>query len=185
MTQNKFNVFTLSANPHYYDYFHTLKFGNDRISFADGAGQRINTFASGKFIAKRIDEFSTELDFYDIIELNPYDSKQKIRDIDRFKVMCKREEGIFALWQEAGWHVADEEDNPCLLTEERYIFDLDPLSFGINNQQENLYYKIENKDFSKSLLIYYDPDKTHKLTLRELKELGINREIIKMTSSLD
>jgi hypothetical protein len=185
MTQNRFNVSTLAANPHYYDYFHSLKFDKNHVSFADGAGQQINTIASGKFIAKRIDTFSTELDFYDITELHPYNNKQKIRDIDRFKVVCKREEGIFALWKDAGWHITDKEDNPCLLTEERYVFEFDPLSFSVKNQQQNLYYKIERKDFSKSLLIYYNPDKTQELTFRELKALGINREIIKMTSSLD
>ncbi len=97
---------------------------------------------------------SSLFEFYDLIEVNPYQNTEKICDIDRFKVKCRREEGTFALWDEFVGNIPSEEDYPCLLSKERYIFDVDPLSFGIEKQQRNLYYKIEKKDFSESLCIY-------------------------------
>ncbi len=163
-----FKSSVLAANPHYYDYFHILKFENDMVEFTDGAGQAINTVASGKFQVSQSESLFLEFEFYDIVEINPYRKNEKVRDIKPFKVKCRKEEGTFALWQEVMWRDPSEEDSPWLVSKELYVFDFDPLSFGVENQRRNLYYQTEKKDFGESLRFYYERNKVQQLKLKKL-----------------
>ena len=174
----------LVANPQLYDYFHSLKFEGDKVEFADGAGQAIITIAFGKFAFRQIEPLIAEFEFYDIIEVNPYRKNEKVRDVEPFKIKCHKEEGTFAFWFQAIWNVPNEEDYPCLVCQDRYVFDFDPISFGLENQKHSLYYKIEKRDFSQSARYFYERDKIQRLKFKEVLELGISEEMLKTESGV-
>ncbi|MEH1895264.1 MAG: hypothetical protein V7K94_08170 [Nostoc sp.] len=176
--QNLFKIGRLNANPHYYDYFHSLLFNEDgTVDMASGAGQAIIVTAQGKYSVSKIDRASFSIKFYELIETNSYSLNgnigDKIRDIDPFIVTVTIEKGTFALEQEVIWNIKNEEEHPCYLFTSRYVFDYDPLSFSKEKSQTNLYYLIEQKEFYESEKYYYPQVECKKLIFKELQELGI------------
>jgi hypothetical protein len=167
----------MSAYPHYYDYLHALRFrGNGTVEFLDGAGQLINTNAIGKYRVREIDSLLAEVEFFDIVEVDPYQNERKLRDIPAFKVNVKREEGQFPFRQEVVWKIKDEIEWPCLLYTVRYVFNIDPLGFGEDSQAGNLYHLLENKDLASSTYCYYLDNEKQELTANKLLSLGIPKE---------
>jgi hypothetical protein len=165
------------AYPHYYDYLHTLDFqANGTVELLDGAGQLINIEAIGKYRVREIDTFLAGVEFYDVMEVHPYQERRKLRDIPAFKVSIKREEGQFPFRQEVVWKIKDENEWPCLLYTARYVFDADPLRFGKGKQITNLYYLLENKDFTESTNCYYSNNDKQELMANKLLSLGIPKE---------
>ena len=146
----------LSANPQFYDYLHCLDFESDgSIQMIDGGGQVINTKARGKYRISQADGTSFEVHFTELVETDPYEDDKIIDQLDDFSVSYKKQEGLFAFRQEVVWRIDDETKWPCLLYPSRYLFDVDPLEFGNPNQDHNLYFILENKDFRKSIHYYY------------------------------
>jgi hypothetical protein len=167
----------LSANPHYYDYIHSLVFKDDgSVELVDGAGQLINAEAVGKYRVRDIDASSVEVEFYDVIEVNPYQKDRRLRDIAPFKVKVLREEGVFPFRQEVVWKINDETEWPCLLYRARYVFDSDPLAFARAKQARNLYYLLEDKDLIDAARYYYLREDRQELTAKEMLALGIPKE---------
>ena len=162
------------ANPQFYDYLHDIKFEADgSVEMVDAAGQIINTVAHGKYRVHKIDAFKAEVEFYDLVQVNPYKRHEKRGDVEDFRVKVVKEEGVFPFREETVWRVEDEDEWPCLLYQSRYLFEFDPLEFGRSNQMGNLYYLLENKELIESVRYYYIRDEGQRLTARELEALGI------------
>ncbi len=54
----------LAANPHLYDYIHTLEFDPvGRVEMVDGAGQVLNTLVKGTFSLEMSDRSSAQVQF--------------------------------------------------------------------------------------------------------------------------
>lgn len=174
----------LIANPQLYDYFHSLTLEGDKVEFADGAGQAIITIAFGKFALRRIEHLLAEFEFFDIVEVNPHRQDEKVGDVEPFKVKCRKEEGTFPFWFQAVWNVPNKEDYPCLLCQDRYVFDFDPILFGLENQKHSLYYQIEKRNFSELARYFFERDKIQRLKLKEVLELGITEEMLKTESGV-
>jgi hypothetical protein len=119
------------ANPHLYDYIHSLKFEADgTLEFVDGAGQMIHLRGHGRYEVRPIEDAKFEVAFTELVQVNPYGLERptrapgeripanrypKIRDLAPFTVICNRESGRFAFRQDVIWRVDDEEEWPCLL----------------------------------------------------------------------
>jgi hypothetical protein len=167
----------MAANPYYYDYIHSLYFEDDgTVELVDGAGQLVNAVATGKYRVHKIDIDSGEVEFYNLVEVNPYKNNKKIRKLKPFTVRFFREEGIFPFRQEIVWRIDNEDEWPCLLYKARYVFESDPLSFARENQARNLYYLTENKDLFDSACYYYSRKDGQELTAKEMLDLGIPKE---------
>jgi hypothetical protein len=164
------------ANPHFYDYIHFIEFKADgSVEMVDGAGQALNTLAHGKYRIHKIDISTAEVEFYDVVEVNPYKRHEKRGDVENFRVKVVKEVGFFPFRRETVWQVNDEDAWPCLLYQSRYVFVFDPLEFGRSNQIGNLYYLLENKELVDSARYYYIRDEGQRLTAKELEALGIPR----------
>ena len=167
----------MSANPHFYDYIHSLNFQEDgSVEFVDGAGQAINTVAHGKYQVLNPNQNSVEILFTNVVEVNPYQEEEKVNYIGNFTIKIIKEEGTFSFVQEIVWKIEDEQEQPCLIYPVRYVFETDPLAFGRPNQAHNLYYIIENRELIESARYYYPLSVQEKLTLRQLTEKGISPE---------
>jgi hypothetical protein len=125
--QNRFQNAFMIANPHYYDYIHTLEFSNGTVEFVDGAGQVLNAVVMGRYRVFGEDETSARIDFFNLVETNPYSRKhEKIRDIAPIQVKVVREEGLFPFPKNVMLKIEKKGRHPCLLYRERYVFDKDP-----------------------------------------------------------
>ncbi|MFL6258653.1 MAG: hypothetical protein ACJ76Y_02975 [Thermoanaerobaculia bacterium] len=164
----------LVANPHFYDYRHSFKFDADGgVEMVDGAGQAFNTLAKGHYRIVVHDAASAEFEFLDLVELNPYQEKKKVRDIDAFRIRVTKETGVFAFCREVVWRIPDKTKWPCILYHARYICSDDPLAFGRANQAQNLYYMIERRELIESAKTYYAREDCLELTVEELLQKGI------------
>lgn len=160
------------ANPQFYDYLHFIEFRADgSVEMVDGAGQVLNTLAHGKYRVHKIDISTAEVEFYDVVQVNPYKKHEKRGDVENFRLKVVNEKGVFPFREEIVWRVDDEDAWPCLLYQSRYIFEFDPLQFGRSNQIGN--YLLENKELVESARTYYIRDEVQKLTAKELEALGI------------
>lgn len=161
------------ANPQFYDYLHLIEFKADgSVEMVDGAGQVLNTLAHGRYRVRNIDASTAEVEFYDLVQVNPYKRQEKRGDVEDFRVKVVKEEGSFPFREETVWRIEDEDEWPCLLYRSRYVFEFDPLGFGRSNQMGNLYYLLENKELVESVRYYYIRDEGQRLTVRELEALG-------------
>ncbi|MFH1484945.1 MAG: hypothetical protein ABIH46_02645, partial [Chloroflexota bacterium] len=145
------------------------------VEMVDGAGQMLNTMARGKYRIHGIDASSAEVEFYELVEVNPYDEDEKIGDVDSFRVKAVREESVFPFREETALRIEKEDEWPCLLYRARYVFESDPLEFGRPNQAGNLYHLLEDVELDESVRYYYIRDEVQRLTARELEALGIPR----------
>ncbi len=178
----------MSANPHLYDYLHCLRFQDDfSVELLDGAGQVINMVTRGSYRARERYTSRLEVSFHDLVEVNPYDDYQKVREIAGFAVRCTLEHGTFPFRRQVMWGIDDEQEWPCMLFRERYVFDRDPLSVGQANQARNLYYRAEPEAYlariRDSARYYYPRDGRQEHTWRELAALGITQEALLDDSS--
>lgn len=164
----------LSANPHFYDYVHHVTLDADGgVEMVDGAGQALNTLAKGRYRIVAQDDAKAELEFLDLVELNPYQEKEKIGDIDTFRICVRKETGVYAFCQEVVWRIPDKTKWPCIMYHTRYICSDDPLAFGRANQAQNLYYIIERRELVESAKTYYAREDRIELTVEELLQKGI------------
>ena len=167
----------MSANPHFYDYIHSLHFeDNGKIEFVDGAGQVINTVARGGYRLGEVKQNSAEISFIEVVKVNPYEADKVIAAVGDFAVRVTREEGLFSFAQEIMWKIQDEQETPCLLYTERYVFETDPLAFGRSSQSRNLYYITESRELVESARYYYPRNNAQILTIRQLKAKGLMLE---------
>jgi hypothetical protein len=174
---DNFRLTNLIANPHYYDYIHSLEFTVDGlVELVDGAGQALNAVVKGKYNTLEENETVAKLEFFDLIETNPYKENQKIRDIESFSVKVVKEKGLFPFAQEVVWKIKNEDEHPCLLFQERYVFEADPFMFAKERQAQNLYYITESKDLVESARFYYPINNVQRLTKKEILSLGISEK---------
>lgn len=156
----------LSANPHYYDYLHSLEFkaGGD-IEICQGAGQLITTLVQGHY---KIQDTSNKnvhsFTLYDMAEYDPY-SDEKIADLNSYTIHLIQETGLFAFKQEVVWKIANPDEHPCLLYNVRYLYSINAIDPDKIRQNEH---------FSPSLDIYYANQDRQEVTLADLKQLGID-----------
>lgn len=174
---NNFQLTDLAANPHYYDYIHAIRFApGGSVKLVDGAGQALNAVVSGKYRIVEESETVATLEFFDLIQTNPYRENEKIRDIESFSAKVVKETGSFPFIQEVVWEIENEDDHPCLLFHERYVFEFDPFEFARERQAQNLYYMIESKDLVESARFYYPINYVEQLTKKEIQSLGISEK---------
>jgi hypothetical protein len=174
---DNFQLTHLVASPHYYDYIHSLNFSADGlVELVDGAGQALNAMVTGKYNIVEENETVATLEFFGLIETNPYKENQKIRDIESFRVKVVKEKGIFSFVQEVVWKIKNEDEHPCLLFQERYVFETDPFTFARERQVQNLYYITESKDLVESARFYYPINTVQRLTKKEILSLGITEK---------
>ena len=124
-----------------------------------------------KYRISQTDEVSFKIHFSDLVETDPYEYDRVIGQLDDFSVACHKEDGLFAFRQEVVWRINDETKWPWLLYRSRYVFNVDPLEFGNTNQEHNLYFNLENKDFKNSTLYSYARSDAQKLPADELDQL--------------
>ncbi|MBI4746981.1 MAG: hypothetical protein HY774_00710 [Acidobacteria bacterium] len=166
------NQTRLSANPHFYDYLHCLDFEPDGlVRMLDGGGQVINTEAHGRYRISQVDDAFFQIHFSELVETNPYADDRILRHLDDFSVTVEKQDGLFAFHQEVVWHIADKTKWPCLLYPVRYVFNIDPLEFGNSNQEHNLYFILEKKDFRNSTHYYYAAEDAQELPADQLEQL--------------
>jgi hypothetical protein len=175
--QEKTIPFTLSgefeANPHLYDYLHRLSFSPTGIvEMVDGAGQVLNSLVRGRFSLQAAGQNVTLVQFFDLVELNPYDEQEQHSVLDTISVKLTREEGIFAFKRQVVWNIRDEQEWPCLLYRLRYVFENDPLTQVLSSRVGNLYYSLEAEE--PDTRFYYHQDDGQQLTARELSRMGIS-----------
>lgn len=180
MTSDKFHLpQLLVANPHLYDYFHYLKFKEDSsVELADGAGQVINGDAHGNYRVVEATDSSAKVEFYDLVETNPYKKNEKIRDLESFQVEVTKEGGLFPFVPHTFARVKSEEERECLLFRERYVFETDPLSFARKRQADSLYYQLEKKDLIETARYYYPREDAEELTIKDVLALGLTKDEI-------
>jgi hypothetical protein len=168
----------LSAYPGYYDYVHYMDLSDaGTVEMVDRAGQAFNTLARGKFRLHQTYGTSAELRFYDMAVLDPFEDDKKLSDLPAFRVRFRKEEGIFPFANEVVRRVPNKDDWPCQLFKTRYIFEHDPLDFGVNSAHGNLYHIAERKDLTQEAHIYYPSIDGQSLTRKELVELGITLDL--------
>lgn len=161
----------LVANPHWYDYLHHFKLDEDgSVEMVDGGGQVINAVVRGKVAISPLNDTEADISFSKLVEYNPYQKKEKIRDLPDFATTFTKEEGIYAFYEETFGRIDDPDKVPCLLYRVRYVFEADPLQCVAENQQGNLYNMTENRDFVNSVRVYYARDGAERLSLRELRK---------------
>jgi hypothetical protein len=166
----------MDANPHLYDYAHSLDFRADgTVELLDGAGQLINTLAAGRYSVSPAGSDQATLSFYDLVEHDPYRERAPLHAITPFSVAVVREQGLFALRQHVAWKIADEAAWPCLLFTTRYRFEPDPLAFGEARQAGNLYNMLEGPRQHTAAWHYYPRGAAQQTTAGELVALGIPR----------
>ena len=165
--------FLIAANPHLYDYAHFLAFKeNNEVEFVDGAGQLINIVVKGSYKIISIDNSKVGVEFYNLREVNPYNEGEIVGEIKPFKELVHLETGFFPFHDEYFGKIENEENTPCLLYRQRYVFEYDPLTFAEKNQRKNLYNVIEDVD-NKSLIYYYALPEQEKLSMKKLVDMGI------------
>ncbi|HEX8033543.1 MAG TPA: hypothetical protein VF510_06835 [Ktedonobacterales bacterium] len=188
-----------AANPNLYDYLHTLQFNSTgTLEMLDGAGQVLNTLVRGRFNVEQLTSSAFQLNFHDLIELNPYyelkrrceldpdviaespegyipyDEDDILCRLDPFSVHVVREEGLFVLRQQVIWRIKDEQEWPYLLYRSRYRFASDPLATHESNRRGNLYYMLEKPQ--PDTRVYYRAADAQDLTARDLALAGITIE---------
>lgn len=169
----------LSANPHYYDYLHAMDFqDNNNVKFFDGAGQCLNLVAEAKYSFTNKVKRHPDIEFRDFVEINPHTKDKTRLNISPKSFIVRKERGNFIFCCEVVWKIEDEQDWPCLLYHERYVFDRDPLFFANEHQEGNLYYSLEGKDFTNSERYYYADTAQNELSLRELEARGFEKTLL-------
>ena len=168
----------LSANPHYYDYLHAIEFQDDNnVRFLDGAGQCLNLVAEAKYRIENTENRQADIEFRDFIELNPHTREKSRLNIPPRSFVVRKERGNFIFCCEVVWKVKKEREWPCLLYHERYVFDRDPLTFAGEHQDGNIYYALEQKDFTDSVRCYYADAAQIELSLKELQVRGFEKTL--------
>ncbi|MBI1877451.1 MAG: hypothetical protein HYR94_04350 [Chloroflexi bacterium] len=171
--------YVLAANPHYSDYLHVLFFyDNELFEMIEGAGQIINGKAIGKYYITIVNDKLATVELNDLVEVNVYQSDQRVRDMAPMKLTVVKEEGIFAFRIDSGLE-KDKAKQPCLMYETRYVFDTDPLAFARNNSFQSGYFLDDKKDFTHSTRYYYAQDDRREFTAKRLFELGVRESEIK------
>lgn len=161
------------ANPHLYDYLHRLNFSpSGLVEMVDGAGQVLNSLVRGRFSLQAAGQNTALVQFFDLVEVNPYDKQDQRGVLDAIRVKLTREEGIFAFKQQVVWNIRDEQEWPCLLYRRRYVFESDPLTQVLSSRTGNLYYLLEGD--GPDTHTYYCQDDRQQLTARELSQMGIS-----------
>src|SRR5437764_1132610 len=118
----------LDANPHFYDYRHVIKFqSQEAVELVDGAGQVFNMKARGQYRIHPAGNNTAEIEFRDLVLINPYEDDKEIGPVDPIRVRVVREKGLFAFRYETFGKIEDYDEWPCLLYHARYVFDVDPL----------------------------------------------------------
>ncbi|HEY1012623.1 MAG TPA: hypothetical protein VGE07_07960 [Herpetosiphonaceae bacterium] len=168
----------LSANPHLYDYMHYMDFDDDgSVKMIDGAGQRINAVAEGRYRHRQPSDDLIEIEFFELRELNPRDRAEIRRTFEPFVATARIERGPFAIREQVVWNVSDENALRCRLYDRRYVFDTDPLAFAEEPQRRSLYYEVHTEAERAALIaaarIYYPRSGRQDLTLGELRARGI------------
>jgi hypothetical protein len=164
---------SFEANPHLYDYLHRLSFSpSGTVEMVDGAGQVLNSLVRGRFSLQAAGQNAVLVQFFDLVELNPYDEQEKRRGLDAISVKLTRQEGIFAFKQQVIWSIRNEQEWPCLLYRRRYVFEDDPLTQVLSSRAENLYYLLEAQEPDTNF--YYRRDDGQRLTARELSQMRIS-----------
>lgn len=184
------------ANPHLYDYVHTLVFDPvGTVEMVDGAGQVLNTLVKGHFTVEERGPAAFLVSFADLVEIDPYYRLKRFGNLDRdafskavrenvpyeegdvrsrpdpCSVNVAREEGLFLLRRHIVWNIKDKQEWPYLLYRVRYRFAFDPLAEHISNRQRNLYYQSEAPE--PDTRVYYRAEDAQALTARELAQAGI------------
>lgn len=191
----------LDAYPSYYDYIHSIELREDgRIQLRDGAGQMLIALARGKYALNMLDNATAELEIVNLAEYEAYldlaklgdprnltdeelteyienGPREKLRDLADLRVRVRKETGLYPFACETVWRVPVEDDWPCKLFKERYIFEVDPLDFSAELAAGNLYHTLEKKDFTSQAHVYYSRTDGQSLTRKELVELGVPLEL--------
>jgi hypothetical protein len=190
----------MSANPHLYDYKHSLRFRDDlSVDLIDGAGQVFNAVARGSYHADEIAPGAIEVSFHGLVRLNPYGPRKtappmapgrsrdlkdsdplasyaEMGEIPAFSVRCIVEGGMFPFPRQVMWNVGEEDEQPCLLYYERFVFDRDPLWFARPNQERNLYYLWERVELIDSARYYYPEASGIAMTWAQLVAMGVTKD---------
>lgn len=165
----------LVANPDLYDYRHFLSFADyGTVSMVNGGGQVITSEVLGTFNLTLLSDSSCLVEFADLVSVNPYDTSQIYGPLDPFVVHVGREPGPFAFRAEVMWEIASDDEWPCLLFEQRYRFEPDPLNCVAHELVNNPYHLITGRGETAKVEYYYGPET--RLRARELIELGIPKE---------
>jgi hypothetical protein len=189
----------LAANPHLYDYVHTLVFDpSGTVEMVDGAGQRLNTLVRGRFTVEELGPTVFTLHFIDLVEIDPYYKQKRFsgldlpayfravqqyvpydehdvrRRLDPRSICVTREVDPFLLRCQVIWKISDDLEWPYLLYRARYRFDSDPLAAHVGNREGSLYYSLDPPE--PDTRVYYRAEDAQKFTARELRQAGISVE---------
>lgn len=185
-----------AANPHLYDYVHTLVFDPaGTVEMVDGAGQVLNTLVRGRFSVEAPGPMEFVVNFADLVEIDPYyrlkrfrhldfdayvkavqedvpyDEHDVRRRLDPYRVHVTQEEGLFQLREQVIWNIKDEQEWPYLLYRVRCRFAADPLAAHLSNRQGSLYYQLEAPE--PDTRVYYRAEDAQHFTAGELGRAGI------------
>jgi len=121
---------TLSANPHFYDYVHFFKLGDDgKVEMVEGGGQALRQRIIGRYRVVEVTAGTAVLHFYDLFDTDPYERRPETKPVEDLRIHVEVEEGPFALECGVVWHVTEEEW-PFLLFGWRLRLSEDPLRAG-------------------------------------------------------
>lgn len=185
-----------AANPHLYDYMHTLAFDpSGAVEMVDGAGQVLNTLVRGRFTVEELGPTEFSVAFAELVDIDPYYKRRRFHDLDfdayikaldedipfeeqdvrrrldPCQIHVAREDGLFLLRRQIVWKIKDEQEWPYLLYRVRYRFATDPLAGSLANRQGNLYFQIEAPEPDTQM--YYRFEDAEHFTLGELQRAEI------------
>jgi hypothetical protein len=170
----------LSANPHFYDYIHFVKFETgSAVEMVAGSGQVLRRRIVGKMRVLSVTASAAEVLFFDLLDTDPYERSPETRAVEDRTIRIEVEAGPFAMPCEVVWNVTEEEA-PWLVFQHRLVFSEDPLALGEPEiPKEILEFPEMKAFFAKSLEMkesqrrYWLPSDGVELPKREMERLGL------------
>lgn len=165
-------MLNLSANPHYYDYLHSIRLcpskineNEGKIELVDGGGQCVSFEGFGDYKIENNDIMSY-LYVYNLKKKNYDDSYSDLAD---FKVAFKIvNELSFLKMYSYAWEDRSHLGVTYNVIPKKYVFEYDPLRIAQSKRINNLYFNLESTDNEN---IYFNTDDENIMPLDKIYQM--------------